>query len=726
MTFSIAAITTSAIHTRVNGTLHREGAVLVAGRMGWMFAGFVVLLATVSARLIAIEVGDGSEYRAVADEPIVHKQSIPAMRGRILAGDGTVLACDEPVMALAVNYRWLEQPANARWLRRTARSRLSAVERRDSRLVAAEQQRILAERDDLAHRLTQICGISDVQWQARVEQIQRRVHSMSESVNVRHQLLEADRRSLDEGNGTGSDASLPALVGRSIVDALFAVDHPEVEPPIVIAEEVSPHVMFEGLPVEAVAEIETNTARYPGIVLQRTYRRAYPQGDLAAHALGYLGHVSSDEQAAQELDHTTDSDAWIGRSGLERQYESLLRANRGLIVDQLDVRGVVHHSESVRLPTDGRDLVTTLDPALQRSAQSLLDQALARRLPSGDDKMDDAAGGAIVAIDIRNGAVLAAASAPRFDPNLFVQQNSPEVRSWLNDPARPLFDRTVQMALPPGSVFKIISAAAILASGVDPRASVECQGYLHQPEALRCAIYRRLGIGHGPVTVIDALARSCNVYFFHHAEQLGAAPILNWAARFGLAAKTGVDLPGEVTGKLPKLNDPNSGMPRQLRFDELPIAIGQSTITATPLQMVRVVAAIANGGRLVTPHLAARIEDVPESTFPSPRPIPGLDDRIVSAIRSGLRQAVSDSEGTAHATVGLASVTIAGKTGTAETGRGQPEHAWFAGYVPADQPRVAFVVVIEHAGNADTAAGPVAQHLVERMVKLGYFSRTLH
>jgi penicillin-binding protein 2 len=389
--------------------------------------------------------------------------------------------------------------------------------------------------------------------------------------------------------------------------------------------------------------------------------------------------------------------------------------------------------------------VITLDTALQRSAQSLLDQAVARRLPSGNRQLDTAAGGAVIAIDVRNGALLAAASAPRFDPNVFTQDGSTLIAGWLTDPSRPLFDRTVQMALPPGSVFKIVSAAAIVASGVDPRAPVDCQGYLHQPDALRCAIYRRYGIGHGPVTLIDALARSCNVYFFQHAEQLGPAPILDWARRFGLGAVTGVDLPGEAAGRLPVVNDVAPDVARQTRTDALPIAIGQSTTTTTPLQIVRIAAAIANGGKLVRPHVAQRIALSPEEEesksqrvekskslfdtatfrrFDPPRPIVGLDERMVSAIRDGMRQAVADEQGTAHATVDLAAVSIAGKTGTAETGPGKPEHAWFVGYAPADQPRVAFVVVIEHAGNADTAAGPVAQHFVERLSQLGYFSRT--
>jgi penicillin-binding protein 2 len=259
-------------------------------------------------------------------------------------------------------------------------------------------------------------------------------------------------------------------------------------------------------------------------------------------------------------------------------------------------------------------------------------------------------------------------------------------------------------------------------------------------------VYRKYGVGHGPVTLAEALARSCNVYFFHHAEQLGAAPLMDWAQRLGLGAPTGIDLPGEAAGALPKLtapaadlSPPSAAKPPQL--DPRPLAIGQGAITATPLQIVRMVAAIANGGNLVTPHVAQRSQLVPhDSTSSNPThsddgeaadPIPSHSARsiadltppMLAAIRKGLNEVVADDQGTAHDTVYLADVAIAGKTGTAQTGGGQPDHAWFAGYAPADEPRVAFVVVLEHAGDAATSACPVAKLLVERLAQLGCFPR---
>jgi penicillin-binding protein 2 len=303
-----------------------------------------------------------------------------------------------------------------------------------------------------------------------------------------------------------------------------------------------------------------------------------------------------------------------------------------------------------------------------------------------------------------------------------------------------MFDRAVQMALPPGSVFKTLTAIALLHSaGYDPRQQFECQGYLHTPERQRCAIYRRWGMRHGPVTLADALARSCNVYFFHWAEQVGPGPIVDWAERFGFGTPAGIDLPGEVAGHLPtgdiKKTDPTE------------LAIGQETLTVTPLQVVRMMAAVANGGKLVTPHVVAdavaekvsgtksalategnsNVEDlVPDTfSFPTfsfpPRPIRGIDPARLAILREGLRRVATDPEGTGYEAFHALGVDVAAKTGTAETGGGAPEHAWFAGYAPVDAPQLAFVVVLEHAGDASATAAPAAASLVEKLQSAGYF-----
>jgi penicillin-binding protein 2 len=406
----------------------------------------------------------------------------------------------------------------------------------------------------------------------------------------------------------------------------------------------------------------------------------------------------------------------------------------------------------------------TLDVRLQRTAEQLLQSALQRQAiaqhvaqpPSAVAKPSAAAddlhsrgrlghttepaGGAIVVMDVSTGTIVAAASAPKFDPNLFAQGDNERLVALLADRASPLVNRVCQMAIPPGSTFKTLTAVALLESAtVSPTERFACQGYLHEPDRQRCDIYVRQGVGHGEVTLADALAVSCNVYFFHFAELMGPRPLVQWAQRFGFGRPTGVDLPGEAAGTLPspenipverisiRSNGPN-GMNSVLRgrtwrtADTQSLSIGQGALTATPLQVLCMMAAVANGGRLVTPHVANRVRARTHAA--------GADDRedrvrasthptTLQVIRDGLRRVVADTKGTAHDTVYIESIAVAGKTGTAETGGDRASHAWFAGYVPAEEPKLAFVIVLEHAGDAATAAGPVAKRLVVRMEQLG-------
>ncbi len=340
------------------------------------------------------------------------------------------------------------------------------------------------------------------------------------------------------------------------------------------------------------------------------------------------------------------------------------------------------------------------------------------------------AGGAIAVMDLRDGALLAAASAPGFDPNVFLSGDDDARQALLHRPDSPLLDRVVQMALPPGSVFKTLTAVALLESAtVDPQQVFTCRGYLHDPGQMRCEIYIRQGIGHGPVTLADALARSCNVYFFHYAGRMGPAPLEDWARRLGFGRPTGVDLPGEAAGTLPT--------PQSIRrleghgwrtADTQRMAVGQGSLTATPLASAAVDGRRGHREADHAAHRGQRTGDCPNfrpakmglsplAESPSPVCIPPRSPRCAR----GWIRVVADPKGTAYGSVRLDAVAIAGKTGTASAGEGRRDHAWFAGYVPAEAPKLAFVIVLEHAGDGAVAAGPVAKRLVLRMQELGMF-----
>jgi penicillin-binding protein 2 len=401
-------------------------------------------------------------------------------------------------------------------------------------------------------------------------------------------------------------------------------------------------------------------------------------------------------------------------------------------------------SEVIREPVDGRDVTLTFDAELQRAAERILDDALsgadlADEL-DGEDSSAEAApaaslpqGATLIAIDVATGDVLAAAAAPRFDLSLYSNFDKERWQSTLDDPRHPFYSRVTALTAPPGSVFKVLSAVAALESGaIDPETPVHCRGFLDRPDQFRCMIFRRHGHSHGDIRLSEALCQSCNVYFFEAARRMGPEPLRLWAERFGFGAPTGVDLPGEAGGQLPPM--PIGGRRGPTSGNTLQLAIGQSSLLVSPLQVARMMAAVANGGSLVKPRFVRtdghgsadtgiRLASYDEAMDEPPQRIADLSPRTLAILREGLLQVVADPRGTGKA-ARVKGVAIAGKTGTAETGGGRPDHAWFAGYAPAERPRIAFVVMLEHAGSGGKSAGPVAKRFVEALVDSGRIRRT--
>ncbi|HTU23860.1 MAG TPA: penicillin-binding transpeptidase domain-containing protein, partial [Pirellulales bacterium] len=471
---------------------------------------------------------------------------------------------------------------------------------------------------------------------------------------------------------------------------------------VILAEQEEFHPLLEDIPPEVAAEIAAHPAEFPGVRVVELARREYPAGTLAAHVIGQLGPAT----AAESLDAVSgmrDPERLVGRTGSECSAEANLSGRPGIDVDRIDHRGHSLGIEHRRMPQAGSDVVLSLDPVLQRAAEALLDGACR---PSGGG----AEGGAVVIMDVETGELYVSASAPRFDPRLLVAGDQARLTTLFNAANHPLVDRAAKMAIPPGSVFKLLTAVAMLEENVTTDAEpFFCQGFLETPESLRCQIFRQQGIGHGDATLERALACSCNVYFFHHATALGVDRLTAWAERCGFGRPTGVELPDEAAGEVPHAaaaaTDPERvAMARSL-------AIGQGTLRCTPLQIVRFVAVLANGGRLLQPTL--KLHGGPVSATAEAI---NIQSGALAAIRRGMCAAVADTEGTAYASARLANVAIAGKTGTAQTSG--KDHAWFAGFAPADAPRVAFVVVLEHGGPAEGAAR-IAREMIASMQRLG-------
>ncbi|MGD9722957.1 MAG: peptidoglycan D,D-transpeptidase FtsI family protein [Pirellulales bacterium] len=686
-------------------------------RVRWLLALLALALCAVLVRAVQLEVTDGATFRRLAARPIERAVPIVAARGRIVARDGTVLAADRSGAALAVHFRYLQEPPDAAWLRRRARARLTAAQRRDAAIVAQTEAVVRAELADLHGKLARLCNLSDAQWQARASRIDRRVRSQAARVN---------RRRLDEHERLAAVAAATAAAHDDtlggVLAGLFSPPDPLPPPPLVIVEETAYHRLVDDVPPNVVAEIHQRPERYPGVKIVEHTRRDYPLGTLAAHVVGHVERSSRVESQVDLGPIDPHAEAVAGLMGIERQFQATLSGTNGRALQTVDRRGRALETEVSSPAVAGRDVVLTIDPQLQRAAETWLDHHV--RLPrrAADAAHAQEYGGAVVVIDVHSGELAAAASAPRFDPNLFVT-GDPRLEQVLAHPAQPLFDRVSKMALPPGSVFKALTALALVSErAVDPAAPFLCRGYLDDPDRLRCELYRQQGTGHGELALLGALAQSCNVYFFHHSSAIGGIRLVDWGTRFGFAQATGIDLPDEAAGQLP------SHTQLHQRHETQFLAVGQGAFTATPLQVARLYAAIANGGYLITPRITRGRPLLPHEAHARTRPRPrealrvrGLTDEALAVVREGLARVVNDPSGTAFATVHLPGLTIAGKTGTAETGGAAGDHAWFAGYAPADEPRYAFVIVLEHAGSGGEAAGPLARQLVERMRELGYF-----
>ena len=462
-----------------------------------------------------------------------------------------------------------------------------------------------------------------------------------------------------------------------------------------------PIVIKEDVGIEDVSIVEARKREHPEIQLGPAPRRLYRYGSLAAHVLGYVAEVSEEELADSTFPGVQAGDL-VGKIGVERIYNQSLTGRHGardVLVDSLGRElGVVAEQDAVI----GGDLMLTLDYDLQAQAEALLDGSV----------------GAIIAMDPRNGEILAMAGAPGFNPNTF-KQDWPALR---NDARHPLQNRAVQNTYPPGSIFKIVMAEAGLAEGViDDSTRVYCHGSEIFYDAVRHCWNAG---GHGYLGLEGAIANSCNIFFYTLGQRLGIDKISRHAQALGFGEKTGIDLPSERWGVVPP-------GPRWFAGETISVAIGQGPISATPLQVLRAVSAIATNGKLVTPHLLLRAENSPAAGTSWPErqlPIPAEN---AGKIRAGMWASVN-SGGTGHGAA-VPGLDICGKTGTVQVIsaerrkelRSDPaayeNHAWFAGFASRDNPEIAIVVFLEHGGGGGAAAAPMARE----MFRL-YFDKLKH
>ena len=444
----------------------------------------------------------------------------------------------------------------------------------------------------------------------------------------------------------------------------------------------------------------------PGIERRERQGRSYPLEGVGAHAVGWISPLPAEDLTIYRRQGYR-GDEWVGIAGLERWGETILAGRNGGRLYIVDAEGTHTTSVAEREPQRGRAIYATLDRDLQYHAEQAL----------GDYP------GAVVAIEVETGAILAMASSPDFDSNVFLRSTAgSELQVVLNNPDRPFFNRATQGSYPAGSIFKIVTMAAGMAALDLTRDSpFYCPGYwdgLGEPNRRYCW----LESGHGDIVLQDALSASCNVTFYEIGKRLNQAGpeiLPTYGRAFGLGAATGVQVLSEAEGLIP---DPEwKEATYQTGWgtgDTVNLAIGQGYLLVTPLQLARMVAAVANGGTLYRPYLvdrvAAGIEDPAQSTQPMAVAQLPITQAQLEVIQAGMLGVTTASLGTAQRRFQGLAVAVAGKTGTAEAvhEEGKP-HSWFAGYFPADDPDIAMVVLAEHAGEGSTVAAPMFRQIVE-------------
>ncbi len=465
--------------------------------------------------------------------------------------------------------------------------------------------------------------------------------------------------------------------------------------PVIIATDISRE--------QALTIIERK-ASLPGVNVSIEPKRQYPEGDLACHVIGYVGELTLEEYKDLRSVGYRIGDK-IGKTGLEAYYDKMLKGDHG--EQQIEISATGRQLRLLRetAPLGGNDLELTIDADMQRLVQDVL----------------QGINGAAIVMNPRTGEVIALASSPGYNPNIFLRPvTRGEFQYLFKNRGRPLFNKAIQAQYPPASGFKIITTAAGLQEGfVIPEEKLECTGEMTlgtYNQVFRC--WKK--DGHGKISLATAIAQSCDVYFYQLGLRLGVTRIANYAKKFGLGSRTGIDLPSEKKGIVPDREWKRKAVKEAwYDGDTLNMCIGQGYLWVTPLQMANIFSAVANDGPYYRPKIVKRVisprGEIYHDFFPEEQGVVELDRKNWHIIKQALEETVTLGTGR-H--VYIKGLRVAGKTGTAQNQQGI-DHAWFGCLAPVDNPQIVVVVFVEHGGHGGVVAAPLARRILE-----GYFKKT--
>jgi len=480
-----------------------------------------------------------------------------------------------------------------------------------------------------------------------------------------------------------------------------------------------PYVISNNISLASVAIIEEQNKSFSGISISVTALRSYPMETLASHVLGYIGPISESELKNNEGYSLKD---YIGKSGIEYTFEKFLRGEDGIKQTDMSIEGILTGEYVTKEAIAGHDVVLTIDANLQLAAETALKNNIEKIRTGGFGQKQDAKGGSVVVLDVRNGDVLAMCSYPDFEPELFIDGVPQEKWNEYTDQTNlPLINRALQSAYAPGSTFKMVTAIAGLSEEVitlDER--IHDTGVYPRGHKPKCWIYSLYGGGHGSLNVTGAIKHSCNYFFFEVGSRLGIEAIEEYARYFGLGEKSGIELRGEVSGTL-------AGKTLYDRLGEtwnygstLSAAIGQAENNFTPLSMARYIGILVNGGQNIDVTIVKDIVDSDGKKInrneinnyvaerlgitKTEKEDMEFQEEYIAAILEGMRSVTTETGGTAYSIFRDFDIEIGGKTGSAEAGidietKKNIVNAWFVGFAPYDNPEIAIVVLVENGAH---------------------------
>jgi penicillin-binding protein 2 len=471
---------------------------------------------------------------------------------------------------------------------------------------------------------------------------------------------------------------------------------------------IMPFEIAQNLSQQEYEKIKDNLP--PAMVVRPVYVRIYPNGKLAGQIIGYTGKTGRNPDGIVD-NHETLWPETEGREGLEQTFNEMLTGKHGEYKLTFDKDGGKTSEKQITPPEPGYNVVTTLDLRLQDLAEKAL-AAKAKR-------------GAMVIVDPNNGDILALASWPTYDPNVFVPSISPDqFKALQSDPDIPLLPRAYRSSYPPGSTFKVgVGIAALETQAVFPEDQYQCVPAI---QIGNVTFHNWKKGDRGPLNFVQALTESCDTWFYQVGIKTGPAPIIDWALKLGFGAKCGIPLRGEVEGRIPNDEYMKATHGRKiLNGDIANMSIGQGDIQVTPLQMAQSMGIIANGGTFYQTRLVQQVQTFDNQIVTAyqvrAKRTLGLSPETLDQVRAGMINVVNGPAGTAHQ-ASLDNVEVAGKTGTAQWGPKHKERtaAWFAGFLPADQPRYAFAAVYEGDVGSKVHGGSTAGPMIANVFKEVY------